>query len=394
MLGAFTVIVVGTTPVAITTSASAMAASRGSSGPSTHPTAPAPHSVTAFTVGTPDASQPSGQAPPSTSQIPGYQLTYVTGFSGNTLPAGWAIFTGRPSGDPGGQWASNHVDVSDNMLQLNTFKDPNFGNEWVTGGVCQCAVHRTYGATFIRSRLTGPGPTQVAILWPVSGWPPEIDFDETYGGTTSTQATLHYTSANLQIHRNLQIDMTAWHTWGVIWTPTSITYTVDGRVWGTVTGASVVPDQPMMLTLQQQTWCSSGYACPTSPESTDINWVAEYTQTSTSTQQISLGTFTKNSVRLSPSVKARVRALAQEIAGAGDSSVTLTGYASDVVSATQALAVSSARANNVKRYLDAQLEALNISGVSVIAVGAGAIAASTIDVNAQVDYGNVVALLR
>ena len=26
--------------------------------------------------------------------------------------------------------------------------------------------------------------------------------------------------------------MTQWHTWGVIWTPTSITYTVDGSVWG------------------------------------------------------------------------------------------------------------------------------------------------------------------
>jgi hypothetical protein len=33
----------------------------------------------------------------------------------------------------------------------------------------------------------------------------------------------------------------------------------------------------MVLDLQQQTWCSSGFACPTSPQSMDIAWVAEYT---------------------------------------------------------------------------------------------------------------------
>lgn len=395
LLGVFTLIVAGITPIALTASASAVVAPRGPSGQSAPTTRPTSHnSTTTYPVGTPDTSQPSREAPPNASHIPGYQLSYVTNFSGNSLPAGWAIFTGKPSGDPGGQWASNHVDVSGNMLRLNTFQDPNFNNNWVAGGVCQCGDHHTYGAFFVRSRMTGPGPTQVAILWPVVGWPPEIDFDETYGGVSTSQATLHYTSANLQIHRNLDINMTAWHTWGVIWTPTSLTYTVDGNVWGTVTEPSIIPDQPMILTLQQQTWCSSGFACPTSPESTDVNWVAEYTSTSTSPKSITLGSFTNDSVGLSRTVRARIRHLAKVIAERGDSAVTLMGYASDVVGRAKAHAVSTERANNVKRYLEKQLASLNDLNVSVVAIGAGDIVASTTTVSARVGSGKVAALLK
>jgi len=395
LLGVFTLIVAGTAPIALATSASAVVAPRGSSGQSAPATRPTSHnSATTYPVGTPDTTQPSGEAPPAVSDIPGYQLNYVTNFSGNSLPAGWAIFTGKPSGDPGGQWASNHVGVSNHMLQLNTFRDPNFNNNWVTGGVCQCGVRHTYGAIFVRSRMTGPGPTQVAILWPVVGWPPEIDFDETYGGVSTSQATLHYTSANLQIHSNLDINMTAWHTWGVIWTPTSITYTVDGNVWGTVTNPTIIPDQQMILTLQQQTWCTSGFACPTSPESTDINWVAEYTSTSTSPKPIGLGSFANNSAVLSRSMRARIRHLAKVIAGRGAAAVTLTGYATDVVSPVNALVMSTERANNVKHYLEQQLASLNDLTVSVVAIGAGDLVASTTIVNARVGSGKVVALLK
>jgi beta-glucanase (GH16 family) len=117
----------------------------------------------------------------------------------------------------------------------------------------------------------------VQLLWPAASvWPPEIDFNETDGVTTSTQATVHWSSANLQQHSELNIDLTQWHTFGVIWTPTSITYTVDGEVWGTVTSASEIPNQAMTLDLDQQTWCGSGWACPTAPQSELIDWVAEY----------------------------------------------------------------------------------------------------------------------
>ena len=229
-----------------------------------------------YPVGAPSESSPSHYAPPGPNALSGYRLSYVSNFSGSSVPAGWDVFTGVPTGNGGGQWALSHVVVSNGVLQLNTFQDPQYGNEWVAGGLCQCGHPQTYGAFFVRSRMTGPGATQVEMLWPMSGWPPEVDFSETFGGVSSTMATDHEGPDNIMIHRSLQINMTQWHTWGVIWTPTSLTYVVDAHVWGRVVGASHVPSQPMTLHIQQQTWCAASRACPTSPESTLVDWVAEY----------------------------------------------------------------------------------------------------------------------
>jgi beta-glucanase (GH16 family) len=176
------------------------------------------------------------------------------------------------------------VSVSNNLLNLTATQDAaanpsSAGGNWITGGVCLCGqTGQLYGAYFYRARITGPGPTTVGLLWPDANvWPPEIDFNETGGGTTGTSATTHYSSSNSQIQSTMSIDMTKWHTFGVVWTPTSIIYTVDGRQWGIDTNVSSIPTIPMHLSLQQQTWCASGWACPTSPQSTQVEWVAQYT---------------------------------------------------------------------------------------------------------------------
>ncbi len=235
---------------------------------------------TPFPVGTLDPSSPSGYAPPAADAMAGYTQSYVTDFSGSTLPSGWYTYSGRPGGDPGAQWASSHVSVSGGLLTLNAFQDPAYGGEWVTGGLCQCGVARTYGAYFVRSRVTGAGPTQVELLWPANNtWPPEIDFSETGGaidGSTASDIWAASGSGRSQVQSHVSLDMTQWHTWGVIWTPTTITYTVDGRVWGEVTNTGSIPSIPMTLDIQQQTWCSSGYACPSAPQSMQVAWVAEY----------------------------------------------------------------------------------------------------------------------
>lgn len=218
-------------------------------------------------------------SPPTSGALAGYSESYVNDFNGSSVPSGWDIYNGQPGGDPGAMFGSAHVAVSNGMLQLNTFEDPSYNNEWVTGGLCQCGLSATYGAYFVRSRDTGAGPAEIELLWPTGSWPPEIDFNETAGGVTGSSATVHFGAANSQSRRALSIDMTQWHTWGVIWTPSSITYTVDGNVWGTVTVASEIPDQPMTLDLQQQTFCASGWACPSAPESMQVDWVAEYKST-------------------------------------------------------------------------------------------------------------------
>jgi hypothetical protein len=241
--------------------------------PSRHPS----HSFI-YPIGTSNTTAPSGYAPPAPNALPGYTQDYVTTFPGTAVPSGWDTYNGLPGGDPGGHFASTHIVVSNGVLSINTYQDPAYNNEWVTGGICQCGyTSQTYGAWFERSRLTGPGPTGVALLWPDANvWPPEIDFNETYGGTSYTSATVHWDANNSQFHSKVTANMTQWHTWGVIWTPTKITYILDGRVWGTDTVASEIPTIPMHISLQSQTWCESGWACPSTPQSMQVAWVAEY----------------------------------------------------------------------------------------------------------------------
>ncbi len=323
----------------------------------------------ALTVGTPDTSEPSGEAPPSASALPGLSGSYVNDFGGTSLPSDWTAFDGPTLGDPGGQFGKAHVVVGGGLLQLNAWQDPAYNNKWVTGGVCQCGIARTYGAYFVRSRQTGPGPTQVEMLMPVVGWPPELDFNETRATDNATVATLHYDAADDQVYRRLSIDMTQWHTWGVIWTPTSITYTVDGRVWGTINASQEIPNQPMRLDISQQTWCSSGYACPTSPQSTQVDWVTEYAPSVGAATTVS--PFAAKSAALSPSAKVKIVGLANQIVANGDSTIVLVGYSSNEGTAAQDLAKSRERAIAVKRYLRQTLINLHYSGVTITAIGKG-----------------------
>lgn len=229
------------------------------------------------TTGVANSGEPSGMAPPTATALRGYAQTYATDFAGSTLPSGWSTFNGVPGGDPGAMFAPSQVSVAIGELQLTAGYDSS-QSRWLTGGACRCQASQQYGAYFVRSRMTGPGPTVVELLWPSDGnsWPPEVDFNETYGGTSASMATVHFGAANNVDHRNVTIDMTKWHTWGVVWTPNVLTYVVDGRVWGVVNGATEVPHIPMTLHVQQQTWCSKGFACPTSSQATLVDWVSEY----------------------------------------------------------------------------------------------------------------------
>jgi hypothetical protein len=233
-----------------------------------------------YPVGVPDTSEPSGDAPPSATALTGYSLTYVNDFLGTTIPPGWDVFTGVPGSDPGGHFGISHVVVSDGMLELNTYRDPAWGNRWVTGGLCQCGVARRYGAYFVRSRYTAAGPNEAELLWPAGKvWPPEIDFNETGGSVTTTTTSVHFGKKNTIVRSEVNINMTQWHTWGVIWTPTLITFTVDGTIWGTFNVASEISKVPMTLDFEQRQICEEHRQCPTKPTSMQIDWVAEYALT-------------------------------------------------------------------------------------------------------------------
>ncbi len=330
-----------------------------------------------ISAGSVDHSEPSGLAPPGSDALPGFALDYMNDFNGSATPSGWNVYSGVPGGDPGGQFGPGHVSVTGGMLQLSTWPDPAYGGAWVTGGLCQCGLARTYGAYFVRSRTTGPGPTIVELLWPANNqWPPEVDFAETNGSVGAMTATTHYSAQNHMEVRKLALDMTSWHTFGVIWTPGQITYLVDGKVWGSVDKPSQVPSIPMTLDIQQQTWCLSAWACPSSPQSLQVDWVAEYRMTGPLT--VTVGPFPDGSTSIGQALAGQVAQAAADVVVMGCSSVTVRGYSNPTRRPAQALAFSKARAQAVAHTLARDLSSLGAGAVSIAqrAMGSAGLIAS------------------
>lgn len=217
-----------------------------------------------------------------------WRLAFSDGFRGRHLnTARWGRYSGQPAGDPGGLWDPSHVEVRRGALRLETYRDPRFGNRWVSGGVSSArALRQRYGKYLVRFRMhAGQGVAGILLLWPVADvWPPEIDFAES-GGTSPKRAkmtaTLHHGADNHIVQRSVAADFTRWHTMGVEWTPRKLAYTIDGRVWARVR-SSGVPRQRMELDLQAQAGtCGDKYApCPdaSTPRKVTlaVDWVRAY----------------------------------------------------------------------------------------------------------------------
>ena len=219
--------------------------------------------------------------------VPGWRLTYSTDFPGSSLPSGWGAYSGEPGGDPFGNWVQSNVQVSGSALHLMATSSSQ-------GGVSFYGNPQTYGMYLVRMKgdsEPGLAINNIAILWPAQQgvWPPEVDFYEDSGGTRqSFSASLHAgpsgDSGCCIVHSSSPANNgAAWHTYGVQWTPSTITYTIDGRVWGSVSKSSVSspgqwPAIPMNLTLQSQNQASAQPSGTT--ETMTVAWVAEYAMSS------------------------------------------------------------------------------------------------------------------
>ncbi len=232
------------------------------------------------------AMRPSGKAMPNAPV--GYHRVLAENFKGTSLPSDWHPYYGQAGSDTAGWWYPTHVTVGGGVLTLRTYRDPGHAgpdSPWVEGGIdLWPSGVLTDGEYLVRARVTSAtGVTEVMLLWPNSDdWPPEIDFNESNGTNESTAHLIYGSASHPQMTQSrtltpATVNLTQWHTWGVIVTPTTITYTVDGKTW-----ASMVNHEqtPMHLALQQQVWAcnnTSGRACPSAatPSEVDmqIDWV-------------------------------------------------------------------------------------------------------------------------
>jgi beta-glucanase (GH16 family) len=185
---------------------------------------------------------------------PTWKPVYSTSFTNPLDTTTWARYNGVPVCCKTSRWSPSHLVVQGGVLNLENYRDPAFGGNWVSAGISMGrSLNQTYGKWEVRFRMDrAVGVGMCMGLWPAQGWPPEIDFAEEsarYGDRTTMTGTLHYGAANNMVHSKLAGDFSQWHTAAVEWTPGKIVYRMDGKVWDTVTGP-MVPDEPMHLIIQ------------------------------------------------------------------------------------------------------------------------------------------------
>jgi hypothetical protein len=250
---------------------------------------------TASTPTTTSGADPSGQNPTTT--LAGFTNNYIQEFNGNGIPSGWDAYHGAPGGYTVQQanWEPGMCSFSGGEAHFQAV------------GVNSCGLQyygtpQIYGAWMARLKAddtpSGVYFSNIFLLFPANNdWPPEIDIYEDLGSRTSTTESMYNTVGSLcgsppstqclgkYGKSNGQSGGVAnaddqWHTYGVEWTPSGVTWFIDGRVVFSAPASEVKagakqPDTPMYMDLQSQNVGSQAGAS-SQIGTMDVDWVEEF----------------------------------------------------------------------------------------------------------------------
>jgi len=232
----------------------------------------------AVTTPGPTGNQQQTWAPAGTG---GWTRDFLENFDAPLNTNVWGRYRGRSSASTMSNWVPSNVYTSGGKLLINTI---NTNGVWTSGGVSSgVGAVRTQGQWLVRAKLDrAPGIGYVFLLYPAGGgWPPEIDIAEGTGGQTKTMSVLHYDSDNKQVKKYLPLDITQWHTYGVIMYGSTISFTVDGAVWFSFVNAGV-PNVPMWFGMQTNAKPNDGvnweWVTSATPKASKVavDWVSHY----------------------------------------------------------------------------------------------------------------------
>jgi beta-glucanase (GH16 family) len=177
---------------------------------------------------------------------------------------------------------------------------------FMASGIDSCGMKyrggpQKYGAWFARLKgddePSGMLFSDIFLLWPADNqWPPEIDVYEDRGDRSRTDASLintvgdacgsaptlaclgPYEQTNGPAGGVANSD-TEWHTYGVEWTPSGVSWLIDGHVIFTAPASQVKspaqqPALPMDMALQSQNLQGAG--TPTPRETMTVDWVEQF----------------------------------------------------------------------------------------------------------------------
>ncbi|WP_327639943.1 glycoside hydrolase family 16 protein [Kribbella sp. NBC_00482] len=232
----------------------------------------------------------------------GMRLSWHDEFGGRALDRrSWSTvmdFPGRAGGhyhntSYGSYAVDENVVLSGGKLRLVTDNKPVVGTD--PAGTYQYTegfisshdkFFQTYGYWEICAKFpAGKGVWPAFWLIPQDrSWPPEIDVAEWFGSIESMHSGLAsgtWPDVRWDSHWATGLNpTTGWHTYGVLWSPGRITFTVDGKPTSSITGAQV-PDKPMYVVLNSGTWANPDRGGPPDattpfPNSFDIDYVRAY----------------------------------------------------------------------------------------------------------------------
>ncbi|HZD99258.1 MAG TPA: glycoside hydrolase family 16 protein [Micromonosporaceae bacterium] len=270
--------------------ATAAGATFSSAAPNDAVSASGPQSSAPSTPAVPAGTDDPSGVPMPRGDLPGWHQTFADDFTGTQVNRKkWYVFDGQPLGDPAAQFVPSHISVADGMVTIGAWPMSTArGPIYASGGMSNVVnFSQGYGRYDVRFRMDrGWGIAYALLLWPSDNKSkPEIDFAEDNGKVREmTSATSHPIGPG-EKHLEVEGNFTQWHTAEVVWSAKKLTYSIDGKVWGTMTGIAVPKSTPMSISLQTQSHaCGDTWeACPddTTPPKVNlqVDWVTAYVAT-------------------------------------------------------------------------------------------------------------------
>ena len=245
------------------------------------PVAPPPSAAApAAAVGTSGAAMPTGD-------LPGWHLTMNQDFTQDaalgqfsSVYKGWAGYDGAHDTSGHGTYDSSTTTTVHGGV-LDEYLHSQGGSPRVMALTPPTTAHQTYGRYAVRFRSDLISDYKIAwLLWPSSdNWSQgELDFPEA-DLNSSIEGYAHDVTGSPSRNAwsvSTGASLTSWHTTVIEWSPTGLTYSLDGQAWHT-SSTSAIPRDPMDWVLQTET-AENGPA-PTSASAghIDIDWVAAWT---------------------------------------------------------------------------------------------------------------------
>ena len=156
------------------------------------------------------------------------------------------------------------VSISGGMMVINEYNSGGYNH--VAAVIPKAAIDKKYGRYIETTRVTAAptGYKSAHLLWPDNADTtaqqnsgaeidfPEGDWNDAKANGGDAYAYFHPTGNGAQQSYNSGVLWSAWHTYEIDWTPTSLTVKVDGVTKGSTTKAAYVPQMNMDWIIQNE----------------------------------------------------------------------------------------------------------------------------------------------